>query len=90
MENSTNQRTDYERGYRDGYRDGMSDRVAPKQWPGTSPNICHKCGMQWSGVMGYVCPHQDCLIQPKIIAASNNEWLGNDPEWKKEHDRSKY
>lgn len=88
METDTNQRTDYERGYRDGYRDGMSDRVAPKQWP--SPNICHKCGMRWSGAMGYVCPHQDCLIQPKIIAASNNEWLGNDPEWKKDHDRSKY
>ena len=36
---------------------------------------CHKCGMIWKGIMGYVCPRMDCAIQPKIIAVSNNERL---------------
>ena len=86
---------EYAKGYRQGFLDGFNQRTQqpapPGQWPGTAPNICHKCGMNWSGAMGYVCPRQDCQIQPKIIAAtSNNEWLGNDPEWQKDHDRSKY
>jgi len=26
---------------------------------------CRKCGMNWSGTMGYVCPSQDCPMQFK-------------------------
>lgn len=26
--------------------------------------ICPKCGMEWKGVMGYVCTNQPCPIQP--------------------------
>ena len=26
--------------------------------------ICPKCGMEWKGVMGYVCMNQPCPIQP--------------------------
>lgn len=27
---------------------------------------CSKCGMIWKGVMGYVCPSQDCPVQVKV------------------------
>lgn len=26
---------------------------------------CSKCGMDWSGAMGYCCPSFDCPMQPK-------------------------
>ena len=39
--------------------------------PPTIPNwpnkvYCPKCGMEWSGVMGYVCMDQSCPIQMKV------------------------
>lgn len=42
--------------------------------PTTPPTIptwpdkvyCPKCGMEWSGVMGFVCADQKCPIQMKV------------------------
>ena len=36
------------------------------------PSICHKCGMNWSGVMGYVCASQDCPMQFKATWQTYN------------------
>lgn len=33
-------------------------------WP--NKVYCPKCGMEWSGVMGYVCMDQSCPIQMKV------------------------
>lgn len=67
---------EYKRGYRDGYRDGMSATRTNK----FSGPRCFKCGVDFTGFMGYVCSRNDC---PMILSAV-------DPEWKKDHDRSKY
>lgn len=42
--------------------------VSPTNAPGYYPRTtaCSECGMQWSGVMGYVCPNIKCPIQPKV------------------------
>ena len=33
----------------------------------TSDDVqCPKCKMVWKGAMGYVCPNNDCPIQPKV------------------------
>jgi nitrogenase molybdenum-iron protein alpha/beta subunit len=47
----------------------LSKKDVPVQ-PSPDPNywaqtICKKCGMNWSGVMGYVCASQDCPMQFK-------------------------
>ena len=34
----------------------------PTYWAKTT---CRKCGMEWNGPMGYVCPSQDCPVQFK-------------------------
>ena len=31
--------------------------------------ICPKCGMEWKGVMGYVCMNQPCPIQPSATCS---------------------
>lgn len=75
---------DYYRGFYDGFQAAKKEaRQIPPDigrmpvGPGlVEPQIkCIKCGMMWQGVMGYVCPNMDCPIQPKIIAASNQEKL---------------
>lgn len=37
-----------------------------------SSTRCSKCGMEWKGVMGYVCPSTDCPVQPKVSWQSYN------------------
>ena len=32
----------------------------PNPFPSDDSSTCPKCGMKWSGVMGYVCPRTDC------------------------------
>ncbi len=86
MENTTNQRTEYERGYRDGYLDGVRDqgRIRDRSfpdYPARGPS-CPKCGLKTEGVMGYVCGLSNCPLFPRAT------W--HDPEWQKDHDRSKY
>ena len=75
---------DYYRGFYDGYQAAKKEpsRIPPDigrmpVGPGlVEPQYkCQKCGMMWQGAMGYVCPNMDCPIQPKIIAASNQEKL---------------
>lgn len=41
----------------------------PNYWAQT---ICKKCGMNWSGAMGYVCASQDCPRQFKASWQSYN------------------
>lgn len=41
----------------------------PNYWASTK---CSKCGMEWKGAMGYVCPSTDCPIQPKVTFQSYN------------------
>ena len=71
---------DYKRGWYDGYR-AAKQTINPSPQPFmptpiNKPNIrCDKCGMVWEGAMGYVCPRQDCTIQPKITSVSNKEIL---------------
>lgn len=77
---------DYYRGFHDGFHAANKERNKTMNPPDigrmpvgpglVEPQIkCQKCGMMWKGVMGYVCPRMDCVIQPKIIAASNQEKL---------------
>ena len=33
--------------------------------PHLNSTVCSKCGMEWKGVMGYVCSHNDCPTQLK-------------------------
>ena len=75
---------DYYRGFYDGFQAAKKEnkRIPPDigrmpVGPGlVEPQIkCTQCGMMWQGVMGYVCPRMDCPIQPKVIAASNQEKL---------------
>lgn len=42
----------------------------PNYWAQT---ICKKCGMNWSGVMGYVCASQDCPMQFKATWQTYND-----------------
>lgn len=74
---------DYYRGFYDGYQAAKKEPTLPPdigRWPVgpglVEPQIkCQQCGVMWQGVMGYVCPRMDCPIQPKVIAASNQEKL---------------
>ena len=34
--------------------------------PRLNSTVCSKCGMEWKGVMGYVCSSQDCPVQVKV------------------------
>lgn len=77
-----NESDDYKRGWYDGYKAaGQYNPLFPQPLPYTptpinKPSIrCDKCGMVWEGAMGYVCPRQDCTIQPKITSVSNKETL---------------
>jgi hypothetical protein len=40
--------------------------------PSLGPTICAKCGMKWEGVMGYVCPSNDCPVQLKVTSQTYN------------------
>jgi hypothetical protein len=49
------------------------NRFPNKPWPKVPEKdlgkvTCPKCKMIWEGVMGYVCSHNDCPIQPKAIS----------------------
>lgn len=50
-------------------RDAAPKTIPMQPWAlppmGTKP-ICSKCGMELSGVMGYVCPAQDCPTFAKV------------------------
>jgi len=35
--------------------------LAPK-----ADNRCAKCGIDWSGAMGYACGMTDCPVQPRV------------------------
>lgn len=83
-------RSEYERGYRDGYRDGVKDlaqhwpkpqKESPPEYLSNGPS-CPKCGLKTERVMGYVCNVNNCPMFPRAT------W--GDPEWRKDHDRSKY
>lgn len=59
---------DYKRGWYDGYNAKNKLQTYPTDLPGFPgpPQVtCSKCGMVWSGVMGYYCPQANCPIQPK-------------------------
>lgn len=67
---SVNESDDYKRGWYDGYNAKNKPQTYPTDLPGLSgPTVtsvtCSKCGMVWSGVMGYYCPQTNCPIQPK-------------------------
>lgn len=66
-----NESDDYKRGWYDGYnaaKQANPQPFMPSPPPGHKPKIyCHQCGMTWEGMMGYVCPRQNCLIQPKTM-----------------------
>ena len=75
---------DYYRGFYDGYQAAKKEptRIPPDigrmpVGPGLvePQNKCPKCNLNWQGMMGYFCTYSDCPIQPKIIAASNQEKL---------------
>lgn len=66
----------YERGYRDGYRDGAKDFGQPQ----TKGPRCTKCGT--TSFEGYVCTQSHCPMMPVTYAI--------DPEWQRDHERSKY
>ena len=48
----------------------MKIRSIPPVYPIPTMDLnskkCSKCGMIWKGVMGYVCPSQDCPVQVKV------------------------
>ena len=48
----------------------MKIRSVPPVYPTPTMDLnskkCSKCGMEWKGVMGYVCPSQDCPVQVKV------------------------
>lgn len=66
-------------GFKDGFEAGRKSVNKPQTPPwelkperrpweipmGPPQVTCSKCGMSWSGVMGYYCPKIDCPIQPK-------------------------
>lgn len=85
MESNPYQRTEYERGYRDGYRDGLNDLAKVQRWPKPPEKgpRCPKCGTDFTGFMGYVCSQSHCPMMPSVTSFT-------DPEWQKDHDRSKY
>ena len=69
---SANESDDYKRGWNDGFTAAKKSMyvqpmpVYPVSAPvGQALNTCFKCGMAWSGAMGYYCPKTDCPIQPK-------------------------
>lgn len=33
-------------------------------------NKCSRCGIDWLGVMGYVCQVDDCPIQPRVTCSA--------------------
>jgi hypothetical protein len=68
----------YQDGYADGYRQGLVDGRHPIQpltpfqplrplqpYVPYEASLCPKCGLNFSGAMGYVCPQVTCPIQPK-------------------------
>lgn len=101
MTSGINESDDYKRGWYDGYKAAKQATGWNPQpfmpMPVTEPQIkCDKCGMVWKGVMGYVCPRQDCIVQPKTVAAtswphtSRTTGTTEDREWQRDHERSKY
>lgn len=53
----------------------------PLQIPPYNPStICPKCGMNWDGIMGYVCMNQPCPIQPSSTLSVSSV-SRNDDEW---------
>lgn len=54
----------------------MKIRSIPPVYPTPSLEMnetkCSKCGMVWKGVMGYVCSHTQCPVQPKVGWQSYN------------------
>lgn len=71
---------DYRKGYRDGFEDGHKAGAAsgrnlnpyskpiPIPHPTTASVVCPECGMEWKGLMGYVCPNMKCPVQPKVTS----------------------
>lgn len=70
---SVNESDDYKRGWQRGWNDGFNAAkkhvpmpVYPAQAPiGQALTRCHKCGVVFTGAMGYYCPQTGCPIQPK-------------------------
>lgn len=66
----------YDKGYADGYNEGFragleaGKELKSPSFPPSYPNYpfhpseakpkCRVCGMVFEGVMGYVCPHNNC------------------------------
>ena len=46
---------------------GLPNLSAPNKFGGSR---CSKCGIDWSGAMGYVCGMQDCPTQSKVSCAA--------------------
>lgn len=53
--------------------DPYSPSYPPNTWGSAT---CSKCGMVWSGVMGYVCPTLGCPMQAQVTC-DNKITLGN-------------
>ena len=76
-----NNSDEYKRGWYDGYQAAkQSNPFNPQPFMPSPVDYkpkfhCHKCNMTWEGFAGYVCPRQDCAVQPKITATSNQEKL---------------
>jgi hypothetical protein len=70
---SMNESDDYKRGWQRGWNDGFNAAknhspvpVYPAQAPiGQASVKCFKCGIVFTGAMGYSCPQTNCPIQPK-------------------------
>ena len=41
--------------------------------PHLNSTVCSKCGMEWKGVMGYVCSRSDCPSVPRSSIVSSPE-----------------
>jgi len=65
---------DYQDGFKDGFAKGLEEGKKLSQpqigWPSTSPSFsadrCPKCGINISGVMGYVCHSPGCPTFPQV------------------------
>lgn len=73
---STIESDDYKRGWYDGYKAAKYPYPQHPITPTPTGQVqlaCSKCGMLLNGVMGFVCPNQDCPVQPKITSSLSNQ-----------------
>lgn len=59
---------DYKRGWFDGYNAGQKNNNSITVEPLYRHNIgCSRCGINFDGTMGYVCPNLGCPLFPQNV-----------------------